>query len=166
MKTVQLQLLESLGRGVRPVDLGEPAGHPVDRFEGMLDDAVHGRARTELGVTFGPSASGVFDFAQQEQIARAVDIAAAAGSERALILHERHALRVDVRNRVVLEAPETQQRLLISDIDAFVCASSSDPDAETIDQQADPSGLIIPARVVRNASLARTLAQADAAAGT
>lgn len=160
MKPVQQQMLESLGSGVRPVDLGEQAIESSNRFDGLLSRAIDGRARTDLGVTFAPSASGMFDSEQQEQIARAVDIAAAAGSERALILHDRHTLRVDVRNRVVLEAPLAQASEMIDGIDSFVCAHVPECEEDIDAHETIPVGAIVPARVVRNASLARTLAQA------
>jgi len=122
MSPDQIQLLRALGSGVRPVDLGEGTLVNSDRFGTMLHEAVQGRARTELGVTFAPNASGMFDSIQQDRIARAIDLAAAAGSDHALILHERHSLRVDVRNRVVLEAPETEDMRTITGIDTFVSA--------------------------------------------
>lgn len=164
MKPVQQQMLESLGSGVRPVDLGESAADSSNRFDGMLASAVQGPVRTDLGVTFAPSASGMFDMQEQEQIARAVDIAAAAGSEQALILHDRHTLRVDVRNRVVLEAPVFQSESLVSDIDAFVCAQLPECDEDASELSVETVGVSVPARVVRNASLARTLAQTGDAA--
>lgn len=161
MKPVQQQLLESLGSGVRPVDLGERSLDSTPRFDGMLTQAIHGRARTELGVTFAPAASGMFDHQQQEQISRAVDIAAAAGSQQALILQDRHTLRVDVRNRVVLDAPVLGLGGLIDEIDAFVCAHIPLNEDDSDNPLPAGASLIVPARVVRNASLARTLAQSS-----
>lgn len=166
MKPVQQQMLESLGSGVRPVELGERAIDLEDYFDTMLTRAVQGRARTDLGVSFAPGASGMFDPVQQEQIARAVDIAAAAGSERALILHDRHTLRVDVRNRVVIEAPIAKPGDIGCGIDAFVCAHVEQFDGDTVDSPPGTTGLLVPARIVRNASLARTLAQASGASDT
>lgn len=165
MNPTQTQLLRSLGSGVRPIDLGEALfADADDRFDAMLRGAMQGRARTDIGVTMGPSVSGLFGLEQQDSIARAVDLAAAAGSEHALILHDTHTLRVDVRNRVVSEAPELADGQLITGIDAFVVAQRSGVDEDTDEENRElpslPAGAVLPARVVRNASLVRTLAQA------
>lgn len=161
MTPEQVHLLRALGSGVRPVDLGERAEMQGDRFGPMLRDALAGNPRTELGVTFAPNASGLFDTQQQEHIARAVDVAAAAGSEQALVLHDRHALRVDVRNRVVLEAPSLRSGGAITGIDGVVCAQTHTSQGDATETNAAPSGEISPARVVRNASLVRALADAQ-----
>ncbi len=165
MKPVQLQMLESLASGVRPVDLGEHPIQPGDGFDTMLRDTLNGQFRSQLGVKFAPSASGLFDPAEQDQIARALDIAAAAGSREALILHDRHTLRVDVRNRVVLDAHFMESGSLTTEIDAFVCAQASNLDARAEETQQIVPGVSVPARIVRNASLARTLAQTSDAVG-
>jgi hypothetical protein len=166
MESNQIHLLNALGSGVRPVDLGEVTPAAQDRFQGLLREAISGHARTELGVTFAPSAAGMFDQTQQEHIARAVDLAAAAGSQHALILHDEHSLRVDVRNRVVTEAPRLSDTKVIQGIDAFVAAQSpvsSDP--ETV-KTPMISGGFHPARGVRNASLVRTIALQESAQET
>ncbi len=161
MTPEQVHLLRALGSGIRPVDLGEIAPVNEDRFGTMLRDAIDGRAHSELGVTFAPSASGMFNQRQQQRIARAIDLAAAAGSEHALILHERHTLRVDVRNRVVLEAPRLAAEDAITGIDSFVSAQVPAEQSDEPDFSIVSSGVLRPARVVRNASLVRTLAQAE-----
>ncbi len=157
----QVHLLKSLGSGVRPVDLGEDTPIDTDRFEGLLHDAIRGRARTELGVTFAPDASGMFDQHEQGQIARAIDLAAAAGSEQALILHNEHSLRVDVRNRVVLEAPKLNPNEVVRGIDAFIpLQTPADSEDAAVVLRTSKDGFQ-PARVVRNASLVHTLAQSQ-----
>lgn len=158
MSPDQVQLLKSLAKGVRPIDLGEPIEAMPDRFGTMLSDAVRGRARTDLGVSFAPSVSGVFDSVQRDQIARAVDVAAAAGSEHALILHGRQTLRVDVRNRVVLEAPPCEPLVAITGIDACVGTQSEATQGDAHDPGMPDRPGIVPARIVRNASLVRVLA--------
>lgn len=165
MNPTQAQLLRSLGSGVRPVDLGESSpGVADERFDALLRDALAGRPRTDIGVVMGPSVSGVFDLQQRDSIARAVDLAAAAGSEHALILHDTHAVRVDVRNRVVSEAPPLADGHLVTGIDAFVVAQRPGVDADLGEESSElpplPSVPVLPARVVRNASLVRALAQA------
>lgn len=166
MESNQIHLLNALGSGVRPVDLGETAPAEHDRFQGLLREAIDGHAKTELGVTFAPSAAGLFDQVQQGHIARAVDLAAAAGSEHALILHDEHSLRVDVRNRVVTDAPRLSDSEVIQGIDAFVAAQSPvscDMEADTPPMR---SGGFHPARGVRNASLVRTIALQESAQET
>ncbi|MFG0246057.1 MAG: hypothetical protein ACF8MF_08435 [Phycisphaerales bacterium JB052] len=163
MNPTQAHLLRSLASGVRPVDLGEPMLGGDDRFSGMLESAIEGHPRSEVGVTLGPSISGMFDLHQQELISRAVDIAAASGSENALILHDTHAMRVDVRNRVVSDAPELLSDQIITGIDSFVLTQVPENEEETDDVVPPKLGVVLPARVVRNASLVSTLAQAGEA---
>jgi hypothetical protein len=159
MSPDQVQLLKALGSGVRPIDLGERATEVADRFRDLLDGALQGRARTDLGVSFAPSISGTFDSVQRDQIARAVDVAAAAGSEHALILHGTQTLRVDVRNRVVLDAPELQPLEAVTGIDSFVGSQTMSSQEDDAFVGGVPQGGITPARVVRNASLVRALSQ-------
>jgi hypothetical protein len=165
MTPEQVHLLRSLGSGVRPVDLGERDADTGDQFNVLLQGALRGEPTTELGVTFAPSTSGMFDLDQRSRIARAIDLAAAAGSQHALILHDRQALRVDVRNRVVLEAPTTSDHEPITGIDAYV-ETRAQPKLEENDDETDeyyesPLQGFNPARVVRNASLVRALAPSE-----
>ncbi len=162
MKTIEAQLLESLGHGVRPFDTGQVAIAPpgVD-FDQMLSDIGRGAPVTELGVRFAPSVSGMFESADQFAIARGVDRAAAAGVDHALILHDQRTLRVDVRNRIVLEAVPIADERVIDGIDGFVSLDmhkkkddSSDSDTPDI----PAGGISTPARIVRNASLIHALA--------
>jgi len=162
MKPEQTQLLRSLGSGILPVDLGEPTTAVGDRFGDMLNSAIAGRAQSDLGFTLGPSVSGTFNMQQRLYIAHAIDLATAAGSERALILHDTHALRVDVRNRVVSNAPELQTDQIVTGIDSVVIAQTTETDEQSEDSQMAPAKPILPARGVRNASLVRTLAQSGA----
>jgi hypothetical protein len=158
MTPEQVHLLRALGSGVRPVDLGEPARSGDDRFGPMLQQAIAGNPRTDLSVTFAPGASGLFDSLQQERIARAVDLAAAAGTEHALVLHDRHALRVDVRNRVVLDAPALRSGGVLTGIDGVVSSQPREIEGDASETVRAQQAVISPARVVRNASLVRALA--------
>lgn len=160
MKPVQIRMLELLGRGVRPVDLGEDFIAQDDQFSTMLVDALSGNPRSELGIRFAPATSGLFDAVAQREIASAVDVAAAAGSEHALILHETHTLRVDVRNRIVLEAPELVPQRLVEGIDSFLSTAGGNEEPAAEEDLPIHGMLSCPARVVRNASLARALSQA------
>ncbi len=162
MKTIEVQLLESLGQGVRPFDTGQvPINDPGSSFERMLSSIGRGTPATELGVRFAPSVSGMFESEDQFAIARGVDRAAAAGVDHALILHDQRTMRVDVRNRIVLEIAPISDERVIDGIDGFVSLDmhkkkddSSDSDAPDM-----PAGQIsAPARIVRNASLVHALA--------
>ncbi|CAN0523530.1 unnamed protein product, partial [Laminaria digitata] len=159
MKPVQIHMLESLGRGVRPVDLGEDLIAPGDQFTSMFSNAINGNPRSDLGIRFAPAASGLFDATAQQDIASAVDLAAAAGSEHALILHETHTLRVDVRNRIVLEAPGLTPKDVVTGIDSFLSTAGAAVPPELDAERPLSVMLSTPARVVRNASLARALTQ-------
>jgi len=159
MKPVEDQLLESLAGGVRPFDV-LPAQVPMGTpdFDAMLEGAISGRAATGLGVRFAPVASGVFDQEEQSVIARSIDLVAASGVEHALILHKQRTLRVDVRNRVVLEVDPITEQTVIDGIDGFVAANVPKVSAVSLDSDADRSALNAPARGVRNASLVNALA--------
>ncbi len=162
MKTIQTQLLESLGQGVRPFDTDQaPINDPSSSFERMLSSIGRGTPATDLGIRFAPSVSGMFESKDQFVIARGVDRAAAAGVDHALILHDQRTLRVDVRNRVVLEIFPISDQRVIDGIDGFVSLdmgkkkddlnNSDTPDIST-------GGISTPARIVRNASLVHALA--------
>ena len=163
MKSVQVQLLESLGSGVRPFDTSEAQRVGDDAgFTHLLRDAINGRPETDLGVRFGPNVSGEFNEVEQRTIARAVDRAAASGVEQALILHNQRTLRVDVRNRMVLEAMPISDPKAITEIDGFVSSTfeqekGRDDGRERVEDGAI-KGAISPARIVRNASLVHALA--------
>jgi hypothetical protein len=159
MKPVEDQLLESLAGGVRPFDV-LPAQVPVDTpdFDAMLEDAIDGRAATGLGVRFAPAASGIFDQEEQSVIARSIDLVAASGVEHALILHKQRTLRVDVRNRVVLDVDPITEQTVIDGIDGFVAAKVPKVSAELSNPSDARMRLNTPARGVRNASLVHALA--------
>ncbi len=162
MKTIQAQLLESLGQGVRPFDTEQvPINDPSSSFERMLSSIGCGTPTTDLGVRFAPSVSGMFESKDQFVIARGVDRAAASGVDHALILHDQRTLRVDVRNRIVLEVFLISDQRVIDGIDGFVSLdmrkkTDDSNDSDTPDIPA--GGMFTPARIVRNASLVHALA--------
>ncbi|MEX0876218.1 MAG: hypothetical protein WD114_02060 [Phycisphaerales bacterium] len=159
MKPVQTQLLEALGSGVRPFDpVPVESGAASDAFADMLGNAMDGRAITQVGVRFAPATSGLFGMEEQHLIARGVDAAAASGIDHALLMHDRHTLRVDVRNRVVMEAIPIQPDRPIVDIDGFVSIDRPVRDEENDDPPPITGTIDAPARVVRNASLMHALA--------
>lgn len=163
MKPVEVQLLESLASGVRPFDAA-PVETPEGGFDfdALLEGALIGRPETTLGVRFAPSVSGMFEQSEQAEIARGVDRAAAAGVDHALILHDQRTLRVDVRNRVVLDVFRVSDDQVIDGIDGFVSLKAVAEQADTTNKSASSTtqagAVFTPARVVRNASLVHALA--------
>jgi len=155
MKSIEVQLLESLGGGVRPFD--DPDGQIPSGSEGfsaMLNESLLAKPDSHLPVRFAPSVSGLFEQDQQLEISRGVDLAAAAGIEYALILHDQRTLRIDVRNRVVLDAYPTTSSDVIEGIDGFVSLQA----AQSTSESTTHTPVTAPARVVRNASLVHALA--------
>lgn len=171
MKPTQSQLLASLGRGVRPYDtpVGQIPAPGGQGFSSLLSGALTGSLRSGLGVRFAPSVSGMFGPDAQEEISEGVDAAAVSGIEHALILHDEHTLRVDVRNRVVLAAQAIEPGVAITDIDGFVSVlptAEGEREREEKETARAPDPFDVPARVVRNASLVHALAGRAAPVGT
>jgi hypothetical protein len=162
MKPTEVQLLKSLGSGVRPFDvLGEQAplsSQSETNFDGILTSAIRGSPETDLGVRFAPSVSGLYEQADQWVIARGVDRAAAAGVDHALILHDQRTLRVDVRNRVVLDACPISDQQVIGGINGFVSINELNKASDSGEQSMLSREPLTPARVVRNGSLVHALA--------
>lgn len=159
MKSIEVQLLEFLGNGVRPFNAGQvSADNSAFDFDRILSSARNGDARTDLGIRFAPSASGMFDTSDQFVIARGVDKAAAAGVDHALILHNQQTLRIDVRNRLVLDVYPLKDQSVIDGIDGFISVDTRKNNIESIDHDSSQGGVSTPARVVRNASLVHALA--------
>lgn len=162
MKPIEVQLLESLGSGVRPFDVAEVSLPEVNPdFGKMLHQAKMGNPQSGLGVMFSPAVSGEFSQEEQKEIAHAIDRAAVVGVERALILHNRRTLRVDVSQRIVLEATPIKDNRVIEEIDGFVVTQSQIKDSDSYEMtESDQvfSASISPARIVRNASLVHALA--------
>ena len=154
-------LLRVLAGGVRPVDAPAPptrAG-PRDRdtldFGLLLERATRGGLRTDLPVRLPASLRADFDAEAMTRLSEATDLAAAEGIRRAAVIMGGRVVRVDVAARSVVDAPDAQQAA-IGGIDGVVRL----PGTERTDGSADgdPGSAGGPARVVRNASLARTLA--------
>jgi|GEM_PF-1574932 len=162
MKPVEVHLLESLGAGVRPFDVGEVSVPDINPdFDLMLANAIDGNPKSDLAVIFAPSVSGEFTHDEQDAIRLAVDQAAVAGVDRALILHNKRTLRVDVQQRVVLEAIHVEEARVINEIDGFVATIQAQNDEDTDENtvsEIQGDGILIPARIVRNASLVHALA--------
>jgi len=161
MKSRDLQLLKSLASGVRPIDAilaPLPTSEPAGGFDALLSGAIGGHPKSELGVRFAPSVSGIFDQLAQHRIARGVDLAAIEGVEHALILHDQWTLRVDVRNRIVLDASTLAEQEVIDQIDGFVSVKTPESTGDGSGPDPLSSTVTTPARVVRNASLVHALA--------
>jgi hypothetical protein len=159
MTSDELNLLESLGAGVRPFDAVEvdlPSSSV--NFDEIYTQAIGGNPRTDLAVVYGPSASGLFSPVDKKHIARGIDLAAVNGVDTALIMHDEHSLRVDVRNRVVLEVVEVHPEQVVQSIDGLVVTQSTGDTHVSSALDESESKLETPARVVRNASLVHALA--------
>lgn len=159
MKSIETELLESLGAGVHLLDAHHVATPTSGAdFGSLLGDALNGKPKTDLGVRFGPAVSGMFGIDEQKKIAHGIDQAAAGGVDHALILHDQRTLRVDVRNRVVLDVYKLSDHEVIDGIDGFVSLQTSENKEDPADIDTSDTGGFRPARIVRNASLVHALA--------
>lgn len=158
-------MLRVLAGGVRPVDGSPPipAGGLRDRdtlnFGLLLDRAAHGALRSGVRVRLPHALRGDVDEKTVDALSEAADLASAEGIRRAAVVIGSRLFRVDVAARSVVDAPDAQQTA-ITGIDGLVRA----PLATDAPEAGDPAGAMVsgpsdgPARVVRNASLARALA--------
>ena len=150
MDTRAASLLRRLAGGVRPVDGPPPrTDGPAADFTVHLRLAREGVLRTGLAVSV--PASVLLDDAEREALSEAADEAAAMGVAVALVQVGERCFRVDLAERAVVEEVPPERRV-VADIDGLVRPA---PDPGDVRQ--GPGG---PARVVRNASLVRSLADA------
>lgn len=159
-------LLRQLSAGVRVYDAPPGAGVQATRtddptasgFHAMLDLASRGELRSDLPVRVPPALDGQIDRALLDQLSDATDLAASEGIGRALVLAGGRTFRVDVGSRTVIDAPGAQESA-VAGIDGVVRVGSG-PDARSVTP--DPMPADGPARVVRNTSLLRVLADRPA----
>ena len=159
-------LLEKLSGGVVPVDPAPPAG-PADPFAPYL------RAARRPDLSLAPRVLlGEISDEDWRTAAYAADDAARAGMSSAVIEVGALTLRIDVDARTVQAQYAHGEPAVITDIDGLVRGRSR-PDADENDGQTgdaaaergparpsvDGTGALAtgPARIVRNASLARAL---------
>lgn len=159
-------LLEKLSGGVVPVDPAPSAG-PADPFAPYL------RAAGRPDLSLAPSVLlGEISDEDWRTAAYAADDAARAGMSSAVIEVGALTLRVDVDARTVRAQYAHDEPAVITDIDGFVRgrsrpvaaendgqAGGDDADRGAMRPSVDGTGTMAtgPARIVRNASLARAL---------
>ncbi len=154
MNDGSVSLLRMLAGGVLGFDTPsrEPAGNPgAAGFGAMLESASRGELRSDLPVRIPAALEERVDPELRPRISEAADLAASEGIRRALVLVGGRMFRVDVASRSVIDAPGAQSRA-VGDIDGVVRAGGSSAGPAASDRRPGP------ARVVRNASLLRALA--------
>lgn len=160
MSDAPATLLRMLGGGVRRFDA--PSSNPTLNSEApgfavMLERAAQGELRSNLPVRT-PATMEPVDPDLRSRLSEATDLAASEGIRRALVLVEGRMFRVDVASRSLIDAPGAQSRA-VGDIDGVVRAGGSPTAASASDRHSGP------ARVVRNTSLLRVLAEQPERAG-
>ncbi len=151
MDTRAASLLRRLAGGVRPVDApATRADRPATTgFTAHLRLAGESALRTGLAVH--APASVPLDDAERAALSEAADEAASMGVAMPLVQVGGRCFRVDaVERSVVEEVPDA--RRVVADIDGLVRQAPDTGDAR--------AASVGPARVVRNASLVRSLADA------
>lgn len=157
------QLLSALGSGIIPGGSGLDTKHVGGpNFEEIMSRVLGGKP-SGVGVEI---ADGLFPDAipaeALERVGRAADLAAIEGIDRAVVDLGQSLLRLDVRNRMIEAQIEPGGGEIVSGVDGFISIERPDsPESEAISDsgEAIQSGPLIPARVVRNASLASLLSE-------
>jgi hypothetical protein len=167
MSSGSFSLLRLLGAGAMGFDTPAGGGLPDPRvrdaaapsdFGAMLESASRGELRSDLPVKVPPALDGQIDRSLLDQISTATDLAASEGIRRALVIAGGRTFRVDVGARSVIDAPGAQQAA-VGNIDGVVRAA---PTAGIPPGRTDAVPADGPARVVRNTSLLRVLADRPA----
>lgn len=152
------QLIAALGSGVLPSGV-ERAGKEdagALSFEEVLR-RVHSGQPSQIGIEFGKSIDpSSVTKETQEQLGQAADAAVLKGINDAVVDLNGEIMRLDVVNRV-LNAQITPGDIEVVDkIDGFVSLKAKSTTDTELDQPPQ-SGLSLPARIVRNSSLAEAL---------
>lgn len=156
-------MLRALAGGVCPVDGMPPRVRdaPRDRetldFDRLLGQAAAGTLRSWLPVRVPHALVPEVDGPTHDALAEATDRAATEGIRHAAVLLGSRLFRVDVAARSVIDAPPAQERT-VRGIDGVVIGDGSNADAPGGTPEHVSGPATGPARVVRNASLAQTLA--------
>jgi hypothetical protein len=159
MSSGSFSLLRLLGAGAIGFDTPAGGGLPDPRvrdaaassdFGAMLESASRGELRSDLPVRVPPALDGQIDRSLLDQISE--------GIRRALVIAGGRTFRVDVGARSVIDAPGAQQAA-VGNIDGVVRAA---PTAGIPPGRTDAVPADGPARVVRNTSLLRVLADRPA----
>lgn len=161
MNEGSVSLLRMLAGGVLGFDTPsrDPAADTESiGFDSMMEKAFRGELRSELPVRVPPALEERVDATLRPLLSAATDLAASEGIRRALVLVEGRMFRVDVASRSLIDAPGAQSRA-VGDIDGVVRAGGSPTAVSASDRHSGP------ARVVRNTSLLRVLADQPECAG-
>ena len=156
------QLLSALGSGILPGGAERPGtkNPNAPSFEEILSRVQRGEP-SQIGIELGKGVeTDSFDARTKERVGLATDLAAIKGIRRAVVDLGDSFVRVDVMSRVLEAQIDPQQGEVVEQIDGFV-SMRSPTDDESTETAANFTPPPIPARVVRNASLAALLSSGD-----
>lgn len=156
------QLLSALGSGILPSAISRPENDPLQgqSFEDILAKVQRGQP-SEIGIEIGKELNPVsVSLETRKLVGLAADSAAIKGIQRAVVDLGDSIVRLDVSNRVMEAQIDPSEAGVIDRIDGFVSlrAPKQDPVEESA-PSVQPA--LIPARVVRNLSLADLLSSND-----
>jgi hypothetical protein len=127
------ELLQSLGAGsgVRGATISTSnAGGSNDAvstsFDDLLAQARQGGLQSKARVKIGKGLDIQLSPSQLERVGAAADVAQANGANRALVLVDGRAYRVDVATRTIIGEAVSTQSAAMADIDAVVTAPAAD----------------------------------------
>jgi hypothetical protein len=156
-----LQLLKSLGSGVRLNSPGSAAQAPQDAnaasFDQLLQNAQAGAVSSGLPIRVASQAGVSLSPSQLARLSDAADRAEAAGASRALVTIDGMVLTMDVPLRTITGQADLSSTKVLTGVDAVVTVAN---DAGTI-----PGQVSLPASVTSNASLLKILAAQQPGAG-
>lgn len=155
-----MNLLQKLGSGLRPAGPELPArsiaasGSSSLNFSELLGQAQRGEIASGLPVQIGKGAGVELSADQLARAAIAADRAQAAGADRAVLMIDGMALKLDVATRTISGNAELTPGAALADIDAVVVAPEASSEAAAARQAAAQLSASTPA----NASLLEALA--------
>ena len=159
------QLLSALGSGILPnggshADVKHAQAQSFDEILARVQRGEPSDIGIELGKGLMPESVSP---EMRQQVGRAADLAAINGINRALIDLGDTIVRLDVPNRILEAQIKPAEGKVIDRIDGFVSMRhqqnpTQDPDSQIQSTQASQ---FVPARVVRNSSLAEVLSAHD-----
>ena len=137
------EFLQSLGggSGIRRSTFVSPgsggSGDAVSTsFDDLLAQARQGGVQSKARVKIGKGLDIQLTPSQLERVGAAADVAQANGANRALVLVDGRAYRVDVATRTIIGEAVATQTAAMADIDAVVTAPAADG-------AAPPSGKVL-----------------------
>ncbi len=157
------QLLAALGSGILPNDVGaHTTSESSDSlsFDEILKRMQSGSptgVRVQLGKQVGIDQVNTDEL---QRVGHAADLASRDGIKNALVDLGGSIVRLDVKNRVLEAQLTPDSQTVISGIDGFVSMRSTTDSADETSETGfagSSSDSLIPARVVRNTSLADVL---------